>query len=220
MRTLDAADLVVIAGRTLGIGTSEALARLDVTAAQAALTAAGTAQQETAAGGLDRAAAAAACMRLIHALLSHRAFPRHGEPVAVAAGLQLLSLNGWQADLEPPATAVVVVEALASGQLGTDAAAAWLAPRLSPRPAGPTPASVLRRDGRAPRPRRRVRGRRLAAAALLTVTLTGVGSLAAACSRAPASPAGPAGGVAPSTACAHAHGAAHRSGTQGLDGRC
>ncbi len=35
----------------------------------------------------------------MHALLRHRPFPRHGEQVAVAAGLQFLSLNGWRADL-------------------------------------------------------------------------------------------------------------------------
>jgi hypothetical protein len=210
VRSLDAADLVVIAGRTLGIGTDAALAQLDITAAQAALAEAGTASREpSAAAAGDRAAAAAACARLVHALLSHRAFPRHCEQVAVAAGLQFLSLNGWQADLDPPATAAVVVEALAAGQLAPDAVAAWLAPRLSlARPIRLAPVPVSRRGTWAPRRRSapRVPVGRLVASALLAVTVSGVGVLAAACSRAPDVPAAPAG-VAPAaiTACVRSH---------------
>jgi hypothetical protein len=192
VRSLDAADLVVIAGRILGIGTDAALAQLDVTTAQAALAEAGTAGQEVgAATAPDRAAVAAACVGLVHSLLSHRAFPRHGEQVAVAAGLQFLSLNGWQADLDPPATAAVVVEALAAGQLAPDAAAAWLAPRLSPaRPLRLAPLPVPRRAARAPRRLSvpRVPVGRLVASTLLAVTVSGVGVLAAACSRAPVVP--------------------------------
>ncbi|HET9081461.1 MAG TPA: hypothetical protein VFO01_13245 [Trebonia sp.] len=225
MRPLDAADLVVIAGQTLGIGTGAALAQVDVSAAQTALAKARAPRwEQVRAGSPDRATAAAACIRLVHALLNHRAFPRHGKQVAVAAGLQFLSLNGWQADLEPPATAAVVVEALASGQLAPDAAAAWLAPRLSlARPVRLAPVRLPRRGGGVPRlrPAPRVPGRRLAATVLLTVTLTGVGAFAAACSRAPAPPAAPAGGVpAASAACAPSPGAGHRSGTQGLTGHC
>lgn len=223
MRPLDAADVVVIAGQALGIGTVAALAQVDVGAAQAALATAAGARQEPAAGGHDSAAAASACIRLVHALLSHRVFPRDGQQVAVAAGLQFLSLNGWQADLEPPATAAVVVEALASGQLAPDAAAAWLAPRLSQaRPVRLAPARAARR-GAAPRLRSapRVPGRRLAATVLLTVTLTGVGAFAAACSSAPAPPAAPAGRApAAGAACAHSPGAGHRPGAQGSTGHC
>ena len=40
MTALDPADLVVIAGRALGIGTDAALARMDIAAAQDALAAA------------------------------------------------------------------------------------------------------------------------------------------------------------------------------------
>jgi len=119
--------------------------------------------------------------------------------VAVAAGLQFLSLNGWQADLEPPATAAVVVEALASGRLGPDDAAAWLAPRLSRVSLSGRAGSArpLRRGRRAPAatrsgPRRpaslpAVRGRagRAVAGAVLAVAVTGVTLLAAACSRGP-----------------------------------
>jgi hypothetical protein len=127
---LDAASLVVIAGRSLGIGTTAALARIDITAAQAAL-----AEAPPAPALPDPASAAAAWTGLVHALLRHPPFPGHRQHIAVAAGLQFLALHGWQADLDPPATAAVVVEALASGRLAPAGATAWLMPRLSPRPA-------------------------------------------------------------------------------------
>jgi hypothetical protein len=68
---------------------------------------------------------------LIRALLRHRPFPGHSQQVAVAAGLQFLALNGWQADLDPPGAALVVLEGLASGRLSPADAATWLSPRLS-----------------------------------------------------------------------------------------
>ncbi len=113
----------------------------------------------------DRADAAAAGIGLVHALLRHRPFPRQCEQVAITAGLQFLSLNGWRADLNPPAPAAVVVEALASGQLSPAAAAAWLSPRLTragrpvppPRPQPRLPRAPLSRAllplPRAPLPR-------------------------------------------------------------------
>ncbi len=79
----------------------------------------------------DQHTAARAGIRLMHALLRHRPFPVDGEQIAVAAGLQFLSLNGWQAELGPPAAAAVVVEALGCGQLSLASAAAWLSPRLT-----------------------------------------------------------------------------------------
>lgn len=127
MITLDIADLVVIAGRTLGIGSESALRQIDVAAAQAALTEARPASSAID----DQHAAATAGIRLMHALLRHRPFPRHAEQIALAAGLQFLSLNGWRAHLDPPAAAAVVVEALAGGQLSPVSAAAWLSPRLA-----------------------------------------------------------------------------------------
>lgn len=126
MITLDVADLVVIAGRTVGIGSDAALRQIDIAAAQAALTEA----RLTGSVVVDRDTAAAAGIRLMHALLRHHPFARHGEQIAVAAGLQFLSLNGWRADLDPPAAAAVV-EALACGQLSPVSAAAWLSPRLA-----------------------------------------------------------------------------------------
>jgi hypothetical protein len=127
MITLDVADLVVIAGQTLGTGADAALSQLDPTAARAALAEADSQDAVIA----DQCTAAQAGIRLIDALLRHRPFPMDGEQIAVAAGLQFLSLNGWRAELDPPATAAVVVEALSRGQLSPARAAAWLSPRLS-----------------------------------------------------------------------------------------
>jgi prophage maintenance system killer protein len=197
---LDPADLVVIAGRTLGIGTDAALAQMDIGAVQDALAEARPAGQGRGTGLPDRAAAAAAGVGLVRALLRHRPFPEHGEQVAVAAGLQFLSLNGWRADLDPPATAAVVVEALASGRLASADAAAWLSPRLSPvrrsrrQAHGARPVVRLRRP--ASLPPVRVPAGQAVAGAVLAVAVTGVTLLAAACSRAPAAPAAPSGGAA------------------------
>jgi prophage maintenance system killer protein len=117
---------VLIAGQILGIGTDDALSQLDVAAAQAALAEARIADSAI----VDQDTAAAAAIGLVDALLRHRPYPVHGERIAVAAGVQFLSLNRWRADLEP-AAAAVVVEALARGQLSPAAAAAWLSPRLA-----------------------------------------------------------------------------------------
>ena len=135
MIILDVVDLAVIAGRTHGTGTEAALDQLDVAAARAALAEADCGGAEIA----DQGGAANAAIALIHALLHHRPFPRQGDQIAVAAGLQFLSLNGWRAELDPPATAAVVVEALASGQLSQEAAAAWLAPAAYRRQAAGKP---------------------------------------------------------------------------------
>jgi hypothetical protein len=191
---LDPADLVVIAGAALGIGTDDALARMDVDAAQAALAEARPAGPVLGPELADRGAAAAAAVGLVRALLSHRPFPGHGQQVAVAAGLQFLSLNGWRADLNPAGAAVVVVEALASGRLTTDAAAAWLSPRLSPvRRARRAPSAVPRPGLRGPisLPAVRVPVGRAVAGALLAFAVTGVSLLAAACSRGPMAPPAP-----------------------------
>ena len=194
MTALDAADLVVIAGRTLGLSTDAVLAQMDIAAAEEALA-------EARPSGLDlpdQAAAAAAGVGLVAALLRHRPFPRHGQQVAVAAGLQFLSLNGWRADLTPAATAAVVVEALAAGQLTPADAAAWMSPRLSPvRVAGRAPVAALR-AGRERPPSiagSRKPGSRTVAGAVLAVAVGGGVLLAAACSRAPELPAAPTGVV-------------------------
>jgi hypothetical protein len=194
---LDAADLVVIAGRTIGIGPDAALDQMDIAAAQDALAEA----RPPGAEFPGRAAVATAGAGLVLALLRHRPFPEQAQQVAVAAGLQFLSLNGWRADLNPPATAAVVVEALASGQLTPGDAAAWLAPRLSRARHARRMPRARRAPGarRAPRARRpasvRVPVGRAVAGALLAVSVTGVTLLAAACSRGPDLPAAPSSGV-------------------------
>jgi hypothetical protein len=191
---LDAADLVVIAGRTLGIGTDAALDQLDIAAAQNALAEA----RPPGARFAGRATAATAGAGLVLALLRHRPFPGHAQQVAVAAGLQFLSLNGWRADLNPPATAVVVVEALASGRLAPADAAAWLAPRLSRARRAVRAPSTAAPSGRGvpvPLPAARAPVGRALVGAVLAVAVTGVTLLAAACSRGPELPAVPAGGV-------------------------
>jgi Clp amino terminal domain, pathogenicity island component len=124
--TLDVADLAVIAGRVLGIAPGTALDRLDLAATQTAL-----AETESAGAETAEADAALAAAVLIRALLRHPPFQSHAQQVAVAAGLQILALNGWQADLDPPGATVVVIEGLYSGQLSPADAAAWLSPRLS-----------------------------------------------------------------------------------------
>ena len=126
MTALDVADLVVIGGRVLGIGTGAALEQVDPQAAEAAL-----AEAPVPLSLPDSYAAAAACARLMSGLLQHPPFPEHRERVAVAVGLQFLAVNGWQADLDPPQAAALVVECLASGRIEPDDMAGWLAARLS-----------------------------------------------------------------------------------------
>jgi prophage maintenance system killer protein len=124
--SLDVADLVVIGGQVLGIGTSAALERVDAQAAEAAL-----AEAPVALPLPDSYAAAAACAHLMNGLLHHPPFPEDRERVAVAAGLQFLAVNGWQADLDPPHVAAIVVQCLASGRIEPDDMTMWLAARLS-----------------------------------------------------------------------------------------
>jgi prophage maintenance system killer protein len=171
MITLDVADLAVIAGQVLGISPGATLDRIDLAAAQAALAETELAETELAetelaetelaetelaetelaetgrgeAGPADggSADAALAATVLIRALLRHRPFPGRGQQVAVAAGLQFLALNGWQADLDPPGATLVLIEGLASGRLSPAEAAAWLSPRLS-SPAPPAREKPMR----------------------------------------------------------------------------
>jgi Clp amino terminal domain, pathogenicity island component len=154
MTELDTAGLVVIAGQVLGIGTDAALSQLDIPAAEAALTEARLAGQQAASAAArsrrpgsapappHRAAAGAAAVTLMHALLRHPPLPGHGEQVAAGAGLQFLAVNGWQADLDVPRAAAIVIQGLASGQLTPADAASWLEARLSPDPAAPDRATT------------------------------------------------------------------------------
>jgi hypothetical protein len=122
MITLQVADLVVIASRTLGVDSTAALDLLDLAAAETALAAIPPGHAPD-----DPASQAAV---LLHALVRHRPFRRANQQLALVATLQFLALNGWQADLDPPETAKAVVAELAAGALDAAALADWLAPRL------------------------------------------------------------------------------------------
>jgi Clp amino terminal domain, pathogenicity island component len=119
---LEVADLVVIAGRTLGLDTGQVLDLLDAAAAEHAL---GQARPGSAPG--DPATCAAA---LLHALVRQRPLRRGNQQVALAAMLQFLALNGWDMDPDPPGPVAAMVTQLATGTLGTRDVADWLAPRL------------------------------------------------------------------------------------------
>ena len=175
MTALDVADLVLIASRVLGIGTGAALAELDVAAAHAALADARLAGYEAGGRSVHPGTAATASVGLIDALLRHEPFPNHGQQVAVAAGLQFLSLNGWQADLDPPAAAAMVVRALAAGRLSPDSAAAWLSNRLSPSPS--------LRPLRMPRAARKHAGSSKTVSVVAAISAGGLTLLATACSQ-------------------------------------
>ena len=152
MIAIDLADLVVIAGRVLGVGPGAALDQVDLAAARAALAAARPPEAGLTEAGLTEtgltetgpAEPARAAVLLIRALLRHRPFPGQNEQVAVAAALQLLALNGWRADLDPPDATVVVIEGLAASQVTPADAAAWLAARLSPYSAPPAKEAPMR----------------------------------------------------------------------------
>jgi prophage maintenance system killer protein len=122
--TLEVADLVVIAGRTLGLDTADVLDLLDPAAAEHALA-------EARAGSKpgDIASGAAA---LLHALVRRGPLRRGNQQVALVAMLQFLALNGWEMDPYPPGPVAAIVAELAAGSAGIKDVADWLAPRLRP----------------------------------------------------------------------------------------
>jgi hypothetical protein len=161
MIELDVAGLVVITGRVLGTDAGTALGHIDVAAAQAALAEAHLAMREPAGTGSPGPegaprpadAAAVAATALMRALLRHHPIPGHGGEVATAAALQFLALNGWQADMDVPPAAAIIIQRLAAGELSPAGAASWLAPRLSRHPearAGEAPRRAARRGILAP----------------------------------------------------------------------
>jgi prophage maintenance system killer protein len=122
--TLEVADLVVIASRTLGLDTGEVLDLLDVAAAERAL-----AMVRPGGGPGDPAGLAAALLRV---LVQERPLRRGNQQVALAAMLQFLALNGWDMDPGPPGAVAAVVAELAAGTLDARNVADRLAPRLRP----------------------------------------------------------------------------------------
>jgi prophage maintenance system killer protein len=122
--TLEVADLVVIAGRTLGLDTAQVLDLLDPTAAEHALALARPGSEPS-----DLATAAAA---LLHALVCEQPLRSGNQQVALVAVLQFLALNGWQMDPDPPGPIADVVAGIAAGALGIKDVVDALAPRLRP----------------------------------------------------------------------------------------
>jgi hypothetical protein len=122
--TLEVADLVVIASRTLGLDTGEVLDLLDPAAAEHAL-----ALVRPGGGPGDPAGLAAALLR---GLVQERPLRRGNQQVALAAMLQFLALNGWEMDPGPPGPIAAVIAELAAGMLDVRNVADWLAPRLRP----------------------------------------------------------------------------------------
>jgi prophage maintenance system killer protein len=92
--TLDVADLVVIAGQTLGMDVRATLGVLDTAAAQTALAEAGRAAGTS---GGDRDDPAGAAAALLCALISHHPFEDGNQQVAFVAMMQFLAVNGQQA---------------------------------------------------------------------------------------------------------------------------
>ena len=138
MIELEVADLVVIAGRTLGLDTDRVLDLLDPAAAEHAL--------DRARPGSDPAGQAAV---LLHALVRERPLRDGNEQVALAAMLQFLAINGWDVDPEPPGPVAAMVTRLAAGTAGITNVADMLAPRL--RPSG-NAASRVKEAPMRPRP--------------------------------------------------------------------
>jgi len=121
---LELADLVVIAGRTLGLDTGQVLDLLNPGAAERAL-----AQVCPGDAPGDPAGLAATLLR---ALVRERPLRRGNQQVALAAMLQFLALNGWDIDPDPPEATAGMVADLAAGARDVRQVADWLAPRLRP----------------------------------------------------------------------------------------
>lgn len=124
MIALELADLVVIAGRTLGLDTGQVLDLLNPGAAERAL-----AQVCPGDAPGDPAGLAATLLR---ALVRELPLRRGNQQVALAAMLQFLALNGWDLDPDPPEAIAGVVADLAAGKRDVRQVADWLAPRLRP----------------------------------------------------------------------------------------
>ena len=132
MITLEVADLVVIAGRTLGLDTAQVLDLLDPAAAERALA--------QARPGRDTGELAGQAAVLLDALLRGQPLRRGNQQVALAAMLQFLALNGQEMDPDPPGPVAALVAELSTGTIDIKTVADQLASRL--RPAGRPAASA------------------------------------------------------------------------------
>ncbi len=124
MITLEVADLIIIASRTIGLGTGQVLDLLDADAAEIALA--------RARPGTDPGNPASQAAALLCSLVQGQPLRHGNQQVALAATLQFLALNGWDVDTDPPDAAAAMVTGAAAGALGTAGVADWLAPRLRP----------------------------------------------------------------------------------------
>jgi hypothetical protein len=118
VRSLDLADLLVIASRTLGLEPDEVLAatEFDFATAEQVLAEAGRAKF------LQRSAAV-----LLHGLVADRPFGRRSDEVALMAALQLLALNHyWIDELGPPGAVRTLLDRVAAGDADVDEVTAWL----------------------------------------------------------------------------------------------
>jgi hypothetical protein len=119
MRRLEVADLVVIAARVQDADPADTLRVIDVEAAARALAAA------RCDGPPEEAAA-----RLLRSLLRDPPFPARNAEIAVAATLQLLSLNGRELRIDRAESLRELVRGLAADTVGLPDAVRWLAARL------------------------------------------------------------------------------------------
>jgi prophage maintenance system killer protein len=122
MIALEVADLIIIAGRTLGLDTGEVLDLLDSRIATRAL--------DLARPDVDPCDLAGGAAALLAALVRERPLRSGNERVALVAMLQFLALNGRDVDLGPPRQVKDMVANLAAGTIDAAEVASWLAPRL------------------------------------------------------------------------------------------
>ena len=122
MIALEVADLVIIAGRTLGLDTGEVLDLLDPQAAARAF--------DQARADLDPCDPEGSAAALLRALVRERPLRSGNEQVALVAMLQFLALNGRQVNLGPPAQVRDMVVDLAAGAIDAAEVATWLTHRL------------------------------------------------------------------------------------------
>ncbi|HEX6471077.1 MAG TPA: Clp protease N-terminal domain-containing protein [Streptosporangiaceae bacterium] len=119
MNELEVADLVIIAARVLDADPADALYAVDIEAAVRALAAA------RCAGPPEEAAA-----RLLRSLLRDPPFPERNAEIAVAATLQLLSLNGRELRIDRPESLRELVRGLAADTVLLPEATRWFGERM------------------------------------------------------------------------------------------
>jgi hypothetical protein len=113
---LELPDLLLVAGRVVGVDLGELPAVADLDAAAAVLAAAGRAEEPA------RSAAV-----LLAGLATVRPFGERSVEVGLVAALQLLALNGRRAgDLGPPEAVRTLLARAALGAAGVDELTAWL----------------------------------------------------------------------------------------------